>query len=330
MSEAPRLADFLAKLDKQVAGDLRTDRMNRILYSTDASIYQVMPHGVLIPKTTDDLFAAVELAAQYDVPLLPRTGGSSLAGQAVNEALVIDFTRHLDQVLEVNVEERWVRVQPGIVLDELNLYLRPYGLQFGPDPASSNRAAMGGIVSNNSTGAHSILYGMTADHVLDMNVILNDGSGVHFRPLDAAEMVQAQQRSGREGEIYRQISQLVGQADNQAAIIAGTPRHWRRCGGYNLDRLLTDPSFSFLWPKEERFNLSDLICGAEGTLGMMTEIKLNLVPLPKMSALAIIQFEDLAAALSAVPVILQVDPTAVELLDNLGLTLCRNVPEYSP
>jgi FAD/FMN-containing dehydrogenase/Fe-S oxidoreductase len=329
MSKPSPLADFLAQLDKQVAGDLRTDRMSRILYSTDASIYQVMPHGVLIPKTTDDLFAAVELAAKYEVPLLPRTAGSSLAGQAVNEALVIDFTRHLDQVLEVNAEERWVRVQPGIVLDELNLYLRPYGLQFGPDPASSNRAAMGGIVSNNSTGAHSILYGMTADHVLETNVILNDGSGVHFRPLDTSELVQAQERSGREGEIYRQINQLVGQPDNQAAIIAGTPRHWRRCGGYNLDRLVADPSFAFLWPKEERFNLSDLICGAEGTLGMMTEIKLNLVPLPKMSALAIVQFEDLATALSAVPVILQVKPTAVELLDNLGLTLCRKVPEYA-
>ena len=329
MSKPSRLADFLAELDKQVAGDLRTDRMSRILYSTDASIYQVMPHGVLIPKTTDDLFATVELAAQYEVPLLPRTGGSSLIGQAVNEALVIDFTRHLDQVLELNVEERWVRVQPGIVLDELNLYLRPYGLQFGPDPASSNRAAMGGIVSNNSTGAHSILYGMTADHVLETNVILNDGSSVHFRPLAGVELAQAQERPGREGEIYRQISQLVSQPDNQAAIVAGTPRHWRRCGGYNLDRLLHDPSFTFLWPKEQRLNLSDLICGAEGTLGMMTEIKLNLVPLPQKTALAIVQFEDLATALSAVPVILQVQPTAVELLDNLGLTLCRKVPEYS-
>jgi FAD/FMN-containing dehydrogenase/Fe-S oxidoreductase len=329
MSKPSSLADFLADLNKRVTGELRTDRMSRILYSTDASIYQVMPHGVLIPQTVEDLYAAVELAAQYEVPLLPRTGGSSLAGQTVNEALVIDFTRYLDQVLEVSVEERWVRVQPGIVLDELNAHLRPYGLQFGPDPASSNRAAMGGIVSNNSTGAHSILYGMTADHVLETNVILNDGSGVHFRPLDASELVQAQERSGREGEIYRQISQLVGQPDNQAAVIAGTPRHWRRCGGYNLDRLIADPTFTFLWPKEERFNLSDLICGAEGTLGMMTEIKLNLVPLPKMSALAIIQFEDLPAALSAVPVILQVQPTAVELLDNLGLTLCRKVPEYA-
>ena len=329
MSDPSPLADFLTELDKQTAGDLHTDQMSRILYSTDASIYQVMPHGVLIPKNGDDLFAAVELAAQYEIPLLPRTGGSSLAGQSVNEALVIDFTPHLDQVLEVNAEERWVRVQPGIVLDELNLYLRPYGLQFGPDPASSNRAAMGGIVSNNSTGSHSILYGMTADHLLETNVILNDGSSAHFGPLTSPELAQAQQRSGREGEIYRQIDQLLALPANQAAIISGTPHHWRRCGGYNLDRLLADPSLTFLWPKDQRFNLANLICGAEGTLGVMTEIKLNLVPLPRKSALAIIQFNDLPSALSSVPVILQAQPTAVELLDNLGLTLCRKVPEYA-
>lgn len=329
MSKPPHLTDFLADLDQRVTGELRTDRMNRILYSTDASIYQMMPYGVLIPKTVDDLFAAVELAVQYEVPLLPRTAGSSLAGQAVNEALVIDFTRHLDQVLEVNAEERWVRVQPGIVLDTLNLYLQPYGLKFGPDPASSNRAAMGGIVSNNSTGSHSILYGMTADHVLETNVILNDGSAVHFHPLDDTQLREARQRTGREGEIYRQISELLAVPGNRAAIAAGTPRHWRRCGGYNLDRLIDDPALTFRWPKEKRFNLSELICGAEGTLGVITEMKLNLVPLPQMSALAIIQFDDLADALSAVPIILQVQPTAVELLDNLGLTLCRKVPEYA-
>ncbi|MFN2234817.1 MAG: FAD-binding oxidoreductase, partial [Anaerolineales bacterium] len=166
------LPDFLNELQKQAAGELRTDLYSRILYSTDASLYQVMPYGVLFPKSTDDLQAAVELAAKYKIPLLPRTSGSSLAGQAVNEALAIDMTTHLDQVLEVNQEESWVRVQPGVVLDSLNLQLRPLGLQFGPDPASSNRAAIGGIVANNSTGSHSILYGMTADHLLETEVIL--------------------------------------------------------------------------------------------------------------------------------------------------------------
>ena len=156
MIQESALPDFLNALQKRVSGSLRTDAYSRILYSTDASIYQVMPHGVLIPQTVDDVQAAVACAAEYKIPLLARTGGSSLAGQAVNEALVIDFTRHLNQVLELNQAERWVRVQPGIVLDELNLQLRPFTLQFGPDPASSNRAAMGGIVSNNSTGC--LLY----------------------------------------------------------------------------------------------------------------------------------------------------------------------------
>ena len=219
MTESARLDDFLGELNKRATGDLRTDQLNRILYSTDASIYQVMPHGVLIPQNMEDVHAAVELAAKYEVPLLPRTGGSSLVGQAVNEALVIDFTRHLNQVLEVNQEEQWVRVQPGLVLDELNFHLRPYGLQFGPDPASSNRAAMGGIVSNNSTGSHSILYGMTADHLLEANVILNDGSTVQLRPLETAELARKQEQPDREGEIYRRISYLVDLPSHQQMII---------------------------------------------------------------------------------------------------------------
>ncbi len=333
MSEDTLLADFLNDLGKRVAGDLRTDRYNRILYSTDASIYQVMPHGVLIPKTTDDVQATVEMAAEYGVPLVPRTGGSSLVGQAVGEALIIDFTRHLDQILELNEEEKWVRVQPGIVLDALNIYLRPYGLQFGPDPASSDRAAMGGIVSNNSTGAHSILYGMTADHLLEVNVLLDDGSRAHFRPLEwgngSSELDQYLAKSGREGEIYRRINALVSDPANQQIIVAGTPRQWRRCGGYNLDRFVDNPSLNFKWPRDPRFNLARLISGAEGTLAVINDLKLNLVPRPKQTALAIVHFDNLYTALSAVPDILQVGPSAIELLDNLGLTLCRDVPEYS-
>ena len=320
-----KLYDFLAELQRSVSGDLRTDEYSRILYSTDASIYQVNPHGVLIPKTAADVHAAVELSAKYKVPILPRTAGSSLAGQAVNEALVIDFTRHLDQILEVNKEEQWVRVQPGIVLDQLNLDLRPYGLQFGPDPASSNRAAMGGIVSNNSTGSHSIMYGMTTDHVLEMNVILSDGSIAHFAPLSPEQLAQHQQKSGLEGQIYQQMAALA--ANNGDTIRAGTPRHWRRCGGYNLDRFVDGSTFH--WPYDAHFNLSNIVSGGEGTLAVMTEIKLNLVPIPQMTALAIVHFDSLMTALTAVPTMLEVGPSAVELLDNLGLRMCRDVPEYA-
>ncbi|MGD8585294.1 MAG: FAD-binding and (Fe-S)-binding domain-containing protein, partial [Chloroflexota bacterium] len=329
MALSTKVEAFMADLVNYSSGDVRTDDYSRLLYSTDASIYQVMPFGVFFPKTVEDVQAAMTLAASYEMPILARTAGSSLVGQAVNEALIVDFTRHLNQVLELNVEEHWVKVQPGIVLDELNAYLRPHGLQFGPDPASSNRAAMGGIVSNNSTGAHSILYGMTADHVLEMSVILSDASETHFGPLEPAGVEKKLQLDGLEGDIYRDILALTGDPKNQAVIREGTPRHWRRCGGYNLDRLVPDDGLAFRVPRDPRFNLAKLVSGAEGTLAVMTDIKLNLVPLPKMTALAIVHFDDLNTALSAVPMMLEVGPTAIELLDNLGLTMCRDVPEYA-
>jgi FAD/FMN-containing dehydrogenase/Fe-S oxidoreductase len=325
MVQAQAIQDFLHDLQKRVAGDLRSDDYSRILYSTDASIYQVMPYAVLIPQTMEDVHAAVELAGQYRLPILPRTAGSSLAGQAVNEALVIDMSRHLDQILEVNTQEHWVRVQPGVVLDELNLHLKPMGLKFGPDPASSERAAMGGVVANNSTGAHSILYGMTADHVLETNVILSDGSRATFSPVESHELEGYQRRAGLEGKIYQRIRELT-QANGEA-IRAGTPRHWRRSGGYNLDRFVDGPSFKY--PQDPRFNLAKLMCGSEGTLAVMTDIKLNLVPLPTQAVLAIVHFDSLYEALAATPIILQVEPSSVELLDNLALTMCHEVPEYA-
>jgi len=325
MPQTGTVQDYMRDLEKRVEGDLRTDLYSRVLYSTDSSIYQVMPYGVLIPRTWEDVHAAVELAAQYRVPILPRTSGSSLAGQAINEALIIDMSRHLDQILEVNVEESWVRVEPGVVLDELNRHLKPMGLKFGPDPASSERAAMGGVVANNATGAHSILYGMAADHVLKTEVILSDGSRASFGPVEAGQLEVYQRRAGLEGEIYRRVRELT-QA-NGDTIRAGTPRHWRRAGGYNLDRFVEGPSFNY--PRDPRFNLAHLLCGSEGTLAVMTDIKLNLVRLPAKTALAIVHFDSLYEALAATPVILQVEPSSVELLDNLGLTMCRQVPEYA-
>ncbi|MDX1437826.1 MAG: FAD-linked oxidase C-terminal domain-containing protein, partial [Anaerolineales bacterium] len=280
---------------------------------------------VFFPKAAEEVQAAVELAAQLEIPLLPRTAGSSLAGQAVNEAVVMDFSRHLDQVLELNKEEHWVRVEPGIVLDELNLYLEPHGLKFGPDPASSNRAAMGGIVSNNSTGSHSILYGMTADHVLEMNVILSDGMQTHFGPVEADQIENYLARPGMEGEIYRRIYRIAN--EHQEPILAGTPHHWRRCGGYNLDRFVDGASFKM--PRDTRFNLANVIAGAEGTLAVIQDIKLNLVPLPEKTAIAVLHFDSLSEALESVPTILEVEPSAVELLDNLAIRMCREVPEYA-
>ncbi len=313
--------DFLNELRPRVAGDLRDDDYTRTLYSTDASLYQVMPHAVLIPRHADDMQAAIEGAGKHKIPLLPRAGGSSLAGQTVNTALVLDTSRWLDQVLEVNTEERWVRVQPGIVLDTLNARLKTHGLQFGPDPASSNRACLGGIVSNNATGSHSIVYGMAVDHVLEMKVLLDDGSPAHLRPLSADEVRQQLAKENREGALYRRVAALVDDERNRQTIRAGTPKHWRRCGGYNLARFIHDGSIDHYLPQDTRFNLVNLLAGAEGTLAAITELKLKLVERPKRTALAIVEFPSLLAALEATPAILETNPTAVELIDDLSLRM---------
>jgi len=168
--------DFLHELKKHFTGHLRLDTASRILYSTDASMYQIEPLGVAIPKTQDDLQSAVELAAKYKVPILPRGAGSSLGGQAIGEALILDCSRYLDSLIEIDSDSHTAIVEPGLVLADLNRAAAKLGLMFGPDPASAERATMGGVIGNNATGAHSILYGMTADHLISADVILGDGN----------------------------------------------------------------------------------------------------------------------------------------------------------
>lgn len=327
-SKNTALHDFLRALKKESQGEVRADEYSRILYSTDASIYSVMPHGVFFPASRDDVHAAVTLSAKFGVPILPRTAGTSLAGQAISEALVIDFTRHLNRILEVNEAEGWVRAEPGLVLDQLNRNLTHTGLQFGPDPASSDRAALGGIVSNNATGSHSICYGMTADHILKMNVVLSDGSQVHLGPIETEDITKKIQKTDLEGRIYQKVQELTGSTDHRKTIAEGTPRHWRRCGGYNLDRFIGDAS-SFKVPQDNRFNLAKLVCGSEGTLAVIQDVTLNLVPIPEAKGLAIVQFASTVEALQQIPAILESSPSAVELMDHLGLRLCRDVPKYS-
>ncbi len=321
-----KLAAFAAACRREVAGELRTDDLSRALYSTDASLYQLMPHAVLIPRTADDVAAAVALAAAHDLPVLARAAGTSLAGQAVNEALVIDFTRHLDHIIAIDPAARRATVEPGVVLDDLNAALRPYALQFGPDPASSDRSTLGGAVANNASGSHSIVHGMTADHVLGMRVVLADGSTADF----GAEPPASASTAAR---IERQIAALLANDANRHTIREGTPRHWRRCGGYALDRLLPAVGRDGIPPHPGGAGyhpaLQALVCGSEGTLAVMTEITVNLVPRPSHTGLVLLHFDDLYAALEAVPELLTTGPTAIELLDTLSLTLCHGVPAYA-
>ena len=302
--------DIENALKRRVSGEVRFDAFSRVLYSTDASIYQMEPVGVVIPRNVEDVLAVIEVAKESGVPVLPRAGGTSLAGQTVNHAIVTDFSKYLNQIIEVNQDEQWARVQPGIVLDDLNRQLLPYGLMYAPDPTTSSRACVGGGVGNNSCGAHSVIYGKTLDHIKEVSVILSDGTQSHFQELDARELEAKLSGAGLESEIYRGVRRLA--QENIAEIQARYPNIMRRVSGYNLDEFLTDSPF----------NLTKMVVGSEGTLCVITEIKINLVPRPTLTALGVVHFQDIFGASDAVQHILEHDPSSIEIMD-------RNVLERS-
>ena len=301
---------------KAAIPDVYFDRVTRLGYSTDASIYQMMPVGVALPRTADDVVAATEIAGHHGVPLLPRGGGTSLAGQAVNHALILDMTRYMDRVLEVDTEGRRVRTQPGIPLANLNHHLAKYGLMFGPDPSSADRATVGGILGCNSTGAHSIVYGMADDNTEALDVVLSDSTRVTLDAFAHSEWVTRGTRPGVEGAVYRSLKNVVEHYGEQ--VRSRYPRTFRHVAGYNLDQLV----------HPERPNLAKLMVGSEGTLGVITEATLSVVPIPRHKRLALVHFSELRASLEAVPLILESSPDAIELLDKFMLNLTRDKIEY--
>ena len=305
-------------LEKRVSGEVRFDDFSRVLYSTDASIYQMEPVGVVIPRSVEDVLAVVEVARKNGVPILPRCGGTSLVGQAVNHAIVIDFSKYLNRVLEVNQEERWARVEPGIVLDHLNAQLAPYGLQYAPDPITSNRACVGGGIGNNSCGSHSVIYGKTIDHVMELRTVLAGGSEADFRPLEASALEAKVAGTGLESEIYRQIRRIA--EENRDEILARFPKIMRRVSGYNLDDFLSGGGAG---SGGVPFNMSRMVVGSEGTLCVITEAKINLVPRPARKALAVLHFHDIVQACEAATEILEHKPAAIELIGRMILDRCR-------
>ena len=198
-------------LEGAIEGEVRFDPVTRALYSTDASVYQIDPAGVVLPRSRDDLVRVVGICARLRCPLTMRGGGTSQAGQAIGQGLIVDTSKYLNAVLELNAVERWVRVEPGIVLDELNAQLRPHDLRFAPDVSTASRATVGGMMANNSSGARSVLYGKTIDHVLEQEVVLSDGSVVEFRPLAPEELQALASRDTLEGACYRAVAQVVDQ-----------------------------------------------------------------------------------------------------------------------
>lgn len=298
-------------LRQAIRGEVLTDDTSLGLYSTDASVYQIMPLAVVCPLDEADVRAAIQIAAAHQVSILPRGGGTSLAGQTVGRSVVLDFSKHLNQVLELNVEEQWVRVQPGLVRDELNTYLAPYRLHFAPDPATSSRANVGGMVGNNSSGTKSILYGKTVDHVLEAKVLLADATELHLQDLSPEAYQSKCEQSDREGEIYRGFAERIH--EHREEIEARFPKVMRRVGGYNLDEFIDT----------DHWNLAKLITGSEGTLATTLELKLNLVPLPRYKSVCVVHYADLMEAIQSVTPILAFRPAAIEILDDTVVRLSR-------
>ncbi|MBM3941422.1 MAG: FAD-binding protein [SAR202 cluster bacterium] len=303
--------ELAQELRKRVSGEVRFDPFSRVLYSTDASIYQMEPVGVVIPRSVDDVQAVVEVARDAQVPVLPRGGGTGLAGQTVNHAIVIDFSKYLHQVLEVNREEHWARVQPGIVLEQFNRQMLPHNLQYAPDPTTANRACVGGGIGNNTCGAHSVIYGKTLDHIQELDVVLADASRTHFRPMTAPELESKLSGAGLESDIYRGVRRIAREV--QAEIEARYPKILRRVSGYNLDEFLSDSPF----------NLTRMVVGSEGTLCVVTEAKVNLVPRPTMTALSVLHFADIFQASEATVQVLKHGPSSIEIMDKMILDRCR-------
>ena len=307
-----------------ISGEVATDLSSRIRYATDASVYREMPVAVVFPKTVDDISKLLAFAKQQHLSVIPRAAGTSLAGQVVGKGIVMDITRHFNRILEINAEERYAIVEPGVVRDELNLALAPYGLFFAPETATSSRCCVGGMAGNNSCGANSLVYGSTRQHVLSMEVVLSDGSRCTFGNVSEEEFRQKCELPTLEGEIYRGVYNLLNNKEVQDEIVREFPDASlkRRSMGYAVDELIAQQPFS--GDDDKPFNFCTLLVGSEGTLAVTTKLKLKLSPLPPpCKALLSVECTTMDDALKANLVALKHHPSAVELIDDLILELAK-------
>ena len=320
-SPTPQGAELAEALRRVVGGEVRFDSYTRHLFSRDASMYTIEPIGVVFPREAADVAAVLTTAAEFGVPVLPRGAGTSLAGQTVGHAIVMDFSRHMNQIIEIDAERRVARVQPGVVQEQLNLAGARDGLVFGPDTSTRNRATLGGMIGNNSAGSQSVRYGMTIDHVLTLDVVLSDASQATFGPLTAGELASRAAAPTLEGTICRELPGLVER--HRDAIATGFPRFWRQSGGYRLDRWLAAGSF------RRSCDLAKFVVGSEGTLVTVVEASVQLVPAPRHRVIAVGHFTSVQAAIEATEDALACQPAAVELLDRTIIELSRQKIEYA-
>ncbi|KGE13580.1 FAD-binding and (Fe-S)-binding domain-containing protein [Sphingobacterium deserti] len=328
ITENVQTIDKLRELSFKLEGELFYDpnlpkhQTMRLAYATDASVYQEVPVAVAIPKSKEDLKKLIQFARDTKITLIPRTAGTSLAGQVVGAGIVVDVSRSFNRILELNVEENWVRVEPGVIRDDLNSYLKPYGLMFGPETSTASRAMIGGMIGNNSSGLHSIVWGDTRQNLIAATVLLDDASEAIFEELDELQLFQKLSAQSREGDVYRTVNDLVSKPENIAAINAGYPKKslTRRNTGYALDLLANT---------DKPFNLCQILAGSEGTLALVTEAKLQLMPLPPQEVgLLCIHFMDMVECMQGNVVALSHQPEASELVDKYILDFTVGHPTY--
>lgn len=303
--------DLAGKLRSAVRGEVLNGDLERGLYATDASMYQLPPLAVVLPCDRDDAIVAAKICREANVAIVPRGAGTGLSGQAIGRAVILDLSKYCTGLIELNVEARWARVQPGLIRDELNRLLTPHGLHFAPDPATANRANIGGMIANNAAGMRSLRYGMTVDHVLEVDLLLATGEVLRLGETDEEAYEAKCAQDDREGEIYRRFRGLI--ASNRDEILARFPRVRRRSGGYALDQF----TGGFPW------NMASVVAASEGTLGIILEAKVNLEPVPPCSGLCLAHFADMGICLRTVAGLVEEGPSAVELIDGVVLRQAR-------
>lgn len=318
------MQEALRQLSGSLTGKLYSDNVLRTLYATDASAYREMPLAVAIPENVSDLKTLIRFAREYKTSLIPRTAGTSLAGQVVGNGIVVDVSRTFTRILELNAAEKWVRVEPGVIRDELNLFLKPHGLYFGPETSTANRAMIGGMVGNNSCGSNSVVYRSTREHLLEVKALLSDGTEAVFGALDLDAFHQKCEGAGLEAEIYKTVRRLLSNTDNQEEIRRQFPKAAveRRNTGYAVDLLVEMAPFTVGGPD---FNFCSLIAGSEGTLAFITEIKLNVVPMPpSATGLLCVHFNSIDESLRANLIAVKHRISASELIDHYILECTKN------
>ena len=324
----PHPNDLAEQIARRIEGETRFDAYSKILYSTDASVWQIEPIGAVIPRHHGDVKELLSLCARRKVPVLPRGGATSLSGQTVGEAVHIDFAKYMNGILETNLEENWVRIQPGVVQDQLARHLRPHGRQFGPNTSSSSRGTIGGMIGNNSAGSHSIIHGKTIDHVMELRCVFADGTDAWLRPLENGRLEELGRADGTVGRLYRELPALGARYRDE--VLHKFPQILRRVSGYNLDELVVngDRFGAGYSSRPGPLNLSRVVVGCEGTLAVVTEAKVRIVPLPKAKGILLVHYKSIFDAVDSAQDIVATQPSAAELIDDFILNNALTNPTF--